>query len=379
MATAKKLPSGKWRVRTCDDGVRRSYTADTKKEAERLAAIGIEEERLNRIRDMTLEEAIEAYIATCKAQGYSPSTIAEYTARKKASYPKIIKTKLSRLTAHDIQAQIDERAANHSVKTLRNDFFLLRAVLDVYAPKLDLRKIKMAKRQKRPRLLLSEHMPAAILTIVSDTPPDLQIYVLLSMFAGLRPSEVYALHWEDLSKEPITVATNPPYQVGQISVSAAEVRDEKGNYQRKAPKTESGNRTQIISWAVFDQIYSIKDRGADDEKVVSLTSKKAALLWKRLKDEKKIPDHLRLYDLRHFYATAVANSGASEEELAARMGHSTSAFSHQVYVELFEERRENVNSVLSAATAAAIEKAQKTINNSKDGHENGHDQEKIAQ
>jgi len=370
MATAKKLPSGSWRVQTYEDGVRRSYTAETKKEAERLAALGLVENDLRKKQKLTLGQAMDAYIDTCRAQGLSPSTVAEYIARKNASFPLLIDKQLDRITVHDVQRQVDARAADHSIKTVRNDYFLLKAVLALYAPSLDLRQIRLAKRPKRPRMLLSEALPEQILQAVQDEPADLQIYVLLSMFAGLRPSEVCALRWSDLSAKRIRIKAKPSYYVGEISVSAAEVRDEHGAYQRKAPKTEAGNRVQTISWAVFERIYSLKSRGKDEEKVVTLNSKDAAKRWKQLRDAGAVPETLRLYDLRHFYATAVANSGASEEELAARMGHSTSSFSHQVYVELFEERRANVNAALSAAASRALAAVPQT---GKTAHKTAHD------
>ena len=357
MATAKKLPSGSWRVRTCTDGKRRSYTAPTKKEAERLAAIGEEEEKERAARSMTVKEALDGYIETCRAQGYSASTIAEYTRRSHASFDKIIETKLDRLTANDIQAQLDSRAKECSPKTIRNDFYLLRATLAVYAPSIRLDKIKLAKRKRRAKLVLSETLPEQILKAVESQCADFRIYVALIMFAGLRPSEVYALHWADLSAKPITVAADPPYQVGQITVTAAEVRNEHGTYTRKAPKTESGNRTQLLSWAVFDLIYSSKPRGSDEEKLVTMNPNTATKTWDAFRKNLPEMEGLRLYDLRHYFATAVANSGATEEELAARMGHSTSAFSHSVYVELFRERRENVNAVLSRSTEKVIQKA----------------------
>ena len=81
--------------------------------------------------------------------------------------------------------------------------------------------------------------------------------------------------------------------------------------------------------------------------------------WKTQINALPVPPSMRLYALRHLYATAVANSGASEEELAASMGHSTSAFSHAVYVELFEEKQKRTNAVLAKATSAALAEVEK--------------------
>lgn len=354
MATAKRLPSGSWRVQTYDHGQRRSYTADTKKEAERLAAMGEADERAPSARSMTLGQAIDAYIRTCRAQGYSPSTIAEYASRRRTSFPRLIDRPLSRIDVHDIQEQIDARAETKSVKTVRNEFYLLRAVLAVYAPRLRLDRIRLARRPKRRKMLLREAMPAEILAAVAGMPADFQIYLILIMFAGLRPSEVYALHWADLSPAPIRIAADPPYLVGTIGVHEAMVRDEKSVYQRKAPKTESGDRVQQVSWAVFEKIHSLKPRGNDEDPVVTMKPASATRRWQTHREQLPVPQGMRLYDLRHLYATSVATSGASEEELAARMGHSTSAFSHAVYVELFEERREHSNAVLARAAEQAL-------------------------
>lgn len=380
MATARRLPSGRWRVLTYDHGERRSFTAETKKEAERLAAIGLEEERAKARRGMTLADAIAAYIETCKAQGYSPSTIAEYSARMRTSYPQIIGSRVDALKPQDIQRQLDSRSnAGLSVKTVRNDFYLLRAVLSVFAPEINLTKIKLAKRKSRKKQLFSETMPQAILEAAQTEPPDFRIYLALLMFAGLRPSEVYALRLCDISAKPITVAADPPYQVGKISVDAAEVRDENGVYTRKAPKTESGNRVQLVAWSL---IAFIRDLSHANEKGDRLVTLKPNSVTKRFNDFRKrvpLPEGMRLYDLRHLYATAVANSGASEEELAARMGHSTAAFSRAVYVELFSERRERVNATLTRATDSAIQNAGKNAFSGTTAHETAHARKEITQ
>ena len=89
--------------------------------------------------------------------------------------------------------------------------------------------------------------------------------------------------------------------------------------------------------------------------------------WKKCRAALGLPEKMRFYDLRHFFATSVAYSGASEEELARVMGHSTSAFSHQVYVELFRERQESVNAELAAGTAALYESVDEHLRHSGGG------------
>lgn len=79
MATAKKLPSGSYRVRIFDgvgaDGKKKhkSFTADTKKEAEFMAA-EYSLKRRERPQELTVGEAIDKYIAA-KENVLSPTTI----------------------------------------------------------------------------------------------------------------------------------------------------------------------------------------------------------------------------------------------------------------------------------------------------------------
>ena len=106
---------------------------------------------------MTLAEALAAYIETCKAQGYSPSTIREYTARSRNSFNIIAFKRLETLRPENIQAQLDARInAGKTPKTVRNDWFLLRSVLATYAPSLDLRRVRIARKPKRAKITFRE-------------------------------------------------------------------------------------------------------------------------------------------------------------------------------------------------------------------------------
>ena len=371
MASVRKLPSGRWRAETYNHGIRKSWTfeAANKKEAEKIAAITEAEDREKIKRSMTLKDALAAYIDTCKAQGYSPSTIREYTARSANSYEQIINKKLRELTAHDVQAQLDARINDgKAIKTVRNDWFLLRAVLSFYAPDLDLRRVRIAKRQKRAKQIFREAWASDVLRFARETwgEDDFSLYCLLTIFAGLRPSESYALEWSDISPAPMIGMDGT--RSGTISVHAAEVRGI-GGYSRKAPKTAAGNRLLSVPWSLIDKIQRITRRGKG--RVIMSPPSLINWRWHRTRRALGLPDNMRFYDLRHFYATAIAASGATEEELAARMGHSTSAFSHSVYVELFEDRQAPINAALFAASEAAI-KASETRKNARITHEITH-------
>ncbi len=318
MATAKKLPSGSWRVQIYggkdENGknIVRSFTAPTKREAERDAsAWAMERKRLSK-GTMTLGEAIDAFIATCKAQGYSPSTIRDYISRRNYSYHSIINKRLDNITANDVQTAMDTRSTERSVKTVRNDYFLLKKVLNKYAPDLNLSGIILAKRSKRKKLSMSEAWAEDILDYALRE-PDFYIYCALTICAGLRSSESYALTWSDISFQPVTMlAGEVAYKQGYITVNKARVRGTDG-YVVKSTKTESGIRTIPVAWSLIESITEVKQRGSDQEHILDLKPALIDSRWAKLRTAIGLPDTMRFYDLRHFYATSVAYSGASEE------------------------------------------------------------------
>lgn len=157
-------------------------------------------------------------------QGYSPSTIPDYISRRNTSYPTLINKKLCDISAADVQKAMDERAAIRSVKTVRNDYFLLKKVLNKYAPDLNLSGIILAKRSKRKKLSMSEAWAEDILNY-AHSDPDFFIYCALTIGAGLRSSESFALTWADVSAAPVTMLSGETnIELGYISVTKARVR-----------------------------------------------------------------------------------------------------------------------------------------------------------
>ncbi len=92
MANAKKLPSGQWRTlvyshtEIVDGKPKRryeSFTADTKKESEFLAAqFSINKSNIDKPKNLTLGEAMDLYIDS-KSNILSPTTLSEYRNMRK--------------------------------------------------------------------------------------------------------------------------------------------------------------------------------------------------------------------------------------------------------------------------------------------------------
>lgn len=140
MAKAKKLPSGNWRVQVYNKntGKYKSFTAPTKKEAEYKAAeYSLHSHQEDSYENMTLKEAYKRYIKG-KSAVLSPSTVREYTRASQVDFPKLMPMHLSKISPQIVQTAVNEAAAVHSPKSVRNMHGLLHSVLKTYYPQLTL-------------------------------------------------------------------------------------------------------------------------------------------------------------------------------------------------------------------------------------------------
>ena len=131
MATAKKLPSGSYRVRVYDKltDKYKSFTAPTKREAERLANEYLDGKRAKTVSgDMTVLEAVEQYISA-RENILSPSTVRGYEIIKRNAINDIKNIKIRAVTEQTLQSWVNSNAAHYSPKSINSQFGLVTAAL----------------------------------------------------------------------------------------------------------------------------------------------------------------------------------------------------------------------------------------------------------
>lgn len=330
-------------------------------------------EEAQRPRELTLGDAIDKYIETCrvlsKSQGdFSHSTIPGYKSIRKNAFQDIIDKPISQITVDDIQISLDRRATQVrklkngtektiSAKTIKNEYYLLKPVMDKYAPDLNLKTIKLAKRKKKKALILNNADAPVILKAAYDLHPEFFLYTLLTMNTGMRPSEVYALTWGDISARPeVALVEGRKIVYGRIAVHKAKVMNEDRVYKEKGTKTEAGERVLSHAWSLFEALYSVRPRGADDAPVVDMSPRQQQYYWDRLRDQLGLPKERRFYDLRHYHCSVMVAEGAPEDYIAADMGHSTIQMAHDVYVEIIGEKKRDIFAGVAAHTDDLITK-----------------------
>ena len=159
MATAKKMPSGNYRVRIYDKatGKQKSFTAETKKEAEYLANEWLTGRQKVVIKhDITVGEAVRTYIDS-KNNVLSASTIRGYEIVYRNGLNGIRDINIDDLTTMQLQYWINSNAKKYSPKTLRNQFGLVTAALRQKKVRLDFDDVTLKKKTKtETAMLLSE-------------------------------------------------------------------------------------------------------------------------------------------------------------------------------------------------------------------------------
>lgn len=355
MAKAKKLPSGNWRCRatiTDSDGnkVTMSFTAETAKKAEALAKMWqagmIEKKRERETGGVTLGEAIDRYIETCRCAKMSPATLRGYISVRRNAFKLIENKPIRKLTVLDIQDQLNARSKTCSPKTIRNDLGLLTASLKQYSIKIDVDSLTIPKKEMKEMEIPSDAQVCEMLNAAYDD-DDLYLAVLLSSMMGLRRSEICALKWSD-----ITHTSKGSF----ISITKALVPDENGKLVVKGPKSDAGYRTLNAPKAIADQL---KMRRQISESVVSASPD---ILTKRFNAMcRKLGFDFHFHTLRHYHASVMLREGVPQKNIVKDMGHATFEMVRRVYGHIMQENKVYIDRRMDSHASSMMEKVDAKI------------------
>lgn len=344
MASAKKLPSGAWRVQVYagkDAAGKRQYisfTRPTRKEAE-YEALQFQLHHKEVARDtsaMTLAEAMERYIDS-KSAILSPSTIRGYHLTRKNHLQGLMDIRLNRLTPSLIQEAINQEAKPYqtpagqvktpSPKSVRNIHGLLSAVLAEYHPSLQLNTTLPQRRVTEQNVLEPDQIGALLRAVEGD---EMEIPILLAVWLCMRSSEITGLTWDCVD-----------FQRKTVTIKKARVRDKDNNWVEKGTKTTSSTRTINAPDHIMEKLLEAK-KTATSEHVVTI---KGNCLYQRLKTILKrhsLPD-IRFHDLRHTSASVMVLLNIPDKYAQKRGGWATPNTMRKVYQHTMATKRSAVD------------------------------------
>lgn len=326
MATAKKLPSGKWRVRAYvgkdKDGknIYKSFTDTDKRRCERIAAQYLDVHRKVVDAD-AFGTAMESYIESREAL-LSPATIRGYKNIQKqltTQYRAFCDLSVVDIQQDILQSLINEMVMFVSPKTIRNRHGLITAVIKSkgYMPPI----VKLPERVRPDLRIPDANDVKKLLEAAEGT--ELEIPIMLAAFAPMRRGEIVALKMEDIDGNV-------------IHVKRAVVEDSDGNLVEKSPKTYESDRFIPMPQFVMDKI---REKGyiVDIQKPRILTMR-----FERLVKRCGL-DGIRFHDLRHFGASYLHSIGVPEQYILERGGWHTGGVMKNVYRHSLASEEDRIN------------------------------------
>lgn len=254
MATIEKIGPYTWRISKQYKGVRYRKIVNrkpSKAEAERLIWLEIERAPEHGIHG-TFETAARDYNDS-KSNILSPSTIDSYGSMLR-NIPATFKTKsLASITQQDIQNVLNEYAASHSSKSVRNLSGYISAVMKSTIPNYSFTGT-LPQRNPPDFYVPEDEDVRRILEASAHT--RYEVVLWLAVY-GLRRSEAVALDF-DQEGHRIDAHGNPSIDSENclLRVNKALVLGSDNQYHIKAPKTNDSIRTVHVSRHVMDMIMS---------------------------------------------------------------------------------------------------------------------------
>lgn len=323
-ARATKLKSGKWRCKayyTDETGkyTSKSFTADTKKEAERDAAVYLmEREHDNKPENITVGRLADTFIDSL-ANLRSPSTIAAYKKIRRTALQSISDVRLGVLTKELYQKAISEYSKGRSPKTVKNAHMFYKQILEDKGFKF-LDRITLPPPEKHEVAIPTKDEINKFLSFIAGS--RIYNYVLFAVCLGLRRSEIVGLRWKNID-----------FDNKKVIIERVRVKDEFYQWVEKAPKSYCGKRVLDAPQALLEAIEPL--RSAPDDYVFDDSPDALEGLYKRAKAQGNFP--YNFHSLRHFYASMMLALGVPNRYARVRMGHATESMIVQVYQHTIDE------------------------------------------
>ena len=340
MATARVLPSGKWRVLVFDrmeNGKRKykSFTADTKDEAELQSKLYLTDpSRKSRDDSLTVKDAIDRYIAS-KKNVLSPATIRGYKAMQKTRYASIENEKIRKLTTEKMQKFISDTAKDSKPKYTANVYGLLSASVAMFRPDAVFRTTLPKKTSKR----LTAPSNDAVQKLFQAADGDLKICIALAAFGSLRRGEICALKHNDIDGN-------------RICVHADIVMD---SNNKKVYKDMPKNSDSIRIVRVPSQVIQLIGKGKPGDFITHYTPSGISNAYRKLRISLGI-EKITFHDLRHYYASIGAVLGVPDIYVADFGGwRRGSSVLKQTYQNVMTEESERYSELMTEHFNTLIE------------------------
>ena len=321
MATAKKTKEGTWRClayvgKDVNKSGYKSFTAKTKKEAERLA-LAYEKARAVEKCSLTVGQMIDAYIAS-KSNILSPTTIRGYRNMRKVRMQTLMHIPADRLEPRMVQQAFNTEAAETTPKSQRNAYSLFSAALRMHG--IEPPKVTLSQKERHEKEILTTQQVQQLLQVTAG---DFRLAILLAAEMGFTRSEICAL-------------TSADCKNNKISINKALVLDDKKQWVVKVPKEYARYRTLDMTMAVQKEFS--EHTYAEGQRIIALSPDVIGNRFSRITLE-LFGKRFGFHSLRHYNVSMMLAAGIPPKYIIDRTGHSTMHMVDTVYGHTMQQQQ----------------------------------------
>jgi integrase len=326
---------------------------ETKKKRELDLGIFIEHSKI------TVDEYLDKWFEVSAKPRLKYRTYEDYIEyMKRYVRPSIGKKLLSKIKPLDIQAIYSEMLKNGlSPRTVRYAHAILSSALK-QAVKWQILAINPASMTDLPqnhRKEMKALSPKEAQRFLNAARDDKWYAVFsLAITTGMRPEEYLGLQWKDIDFKKATA-----------TIQRALVWKRKGGgWSLQEPKTSQSRRTIPLPSSVLRELKIHRKKQLEERISLGqayqngdfvfateigtpiLTSNITRRHFKPLLKKAKLPENIRLYDLRHTCATLLLSADISPKVVAERLGHSTVVLTLDTYSHVLPSMQKNATDEL---------------------------------
>jgi integrase len=280
--------------------------------------------------DMTLYEAIDKYITSSDAL-LSPSTIRGYRTIQHNAFKLLMNQKLADINNEMLRDAVNAECKRTtgkntkkplSSKTIINEYGLISAVLNMYAPNID-RSVTLPQQEHNQHELSD---PDVIYNVVKGT--EIELPVLLAIWLSFTASEILGL------TKSKSISSDGNY----ITIKEVLVKDEHNNtVVKNKGKRTTRDRTLRIPWYIKELIDQV-----ETDRLVTISGTALSKRFDRMIKKAKLP-HMTFHDLRHVNASVMTILRIPDKYAQERGGWKSDSIMKSVYQQTFSSERAAVD------------------------------------
>ncbi len=205
--------------------------------------------------------------------------------------------------------------ANRVLSLIRPLFKYAQAIRWIAPEHNPAKHVKMFSERKRRRHMNPKEAPRIATAIRRRelAAPEACLFLWFIIFTGARPGEIKAARWKDIKGNRLTL------------------EDHKSSDKTGAQKIIS------LPPIVLDKLKLLKP-GRPEQKIITIGTPE--YIWRSVRVEAKCRD-LRIYDLRHTFATYALEQGFTLEQIGESLGHAN-VQTTKIYAEMNTRSRQRV-------------------------------------